>query len=79
MTEDAQEFRLEFPDNRHLIELFGEFNRNLAQIEAALEVQIVHQGNQLAIFGEAEAQKKSAQVLTALYQRIESGKEVTHV
>ena len=77
MTEDAQEFRLEFPDNRHLIELFGEFNRNLAQIEAALEVQIVHQGNQLAIFGEAEAQKKSAEVLTALYQRIESGKEVT--
>ena len=33
------------------IDLFGEFNRNLAHIESALGVQIMHQGNQLAVFG----------------------------
>ena len=32
-SDDALETRLEFPDNRLLIDLFGEFNRNLAQIE----------------------------------------------
>jgi phosphate starvation-inducible PhoH-like protein len=76
-TGDAFETRLEFPDNRLLIDLFGEFNRNLAQIEAALSVQIVHQGNQLAVFGEADAQARAADVLEALYQRVEAGREIT--
>ena len=75
--EDAQETRLEFPDNRLLIDLFGEFNRNLTQIEAALDVQLVHQGNQLVIFGEPGSQKKAGDVLNALYTRLEAGKEVT--
>ena len=75
--EDAQETRLEFPDNRLLIDLFGEFNRNLTQVEAALDVQLVHQGNQLVIFGEPGSQKKAADVLNALYARLEAGKEVT--
>ncbi|WP_413717303.1 PhoH family protein [Silicimonas sp. MF1-12-2] len=75
--EDVQETRLEFPDNRLLIELFGEFNRNLAQIEEALSVQIVHQGNQLALFGEAGSVAKAAEVLQALYTRLEAGREIT--
>jgi len=70
------ETRLEFPDNRHLIPLFGEFNRNLAQIEQALSVQIIHQGNQLAIFGEPAVREKSAHVLRALYSRLESGRDI---
>ena len=75
--EDAHETRLEFPDNRLLIDLFGEFNRNLTQIEAALDVQLVHQGNQLVIFGEIGSQKKASEVLNALYARLEAGKDVT--
>ena len=71
------ETRLEFPDNRLLIDLLGEFNRNLAQIEQALGVQIMHQGNQLAIFGESPAIAKAAEVLQALYTRAEAGREVT--
>ena len=74
---DAPEKRLEFPDNRLLIDLFGEFNRNLTHIESRLGVQIVHQGNQLAIFGEESAQAKAGEVLTALYQRLEAGREIT--
>ncbi|MEL7152177.1 MAG: PhoH family protein [Pseudomonadota bacterium] len=71
------ETRLEFPDNRLLIDLFGEFNRNLAQVEQALGVQIMHQGNQLAVFGEADAIAKAAEVLQALYTRAEAGREIT--
>ena len=74
---DAQELRLEFPDNRLLIDLFGEFNRNLTHIESMLGVQIVHQGNQLAIFGEDSAQAKAGEVLRALYQRLEAGRDIT--
>ena len=77
MSGDVQEARLEFPDNRLLIDLFGEFNRNLVQIEEALAVQIVHQGNQLALFGEAGSVAKAAEVLQALYTRLEAGREIT--
>ncbi len=75
-TEDMLETHLEFPDNRLLIDLFGEFNRNLAQIEQALGVQIMHSGNQVSVFGEADAIKKAAEVLQALYVRAEAGREI---
>ena len=75
-SDNQLETRIEFPDNRLLIDLFGEFNRNLAQIEEALTVQIMHQGNQLTVFGEAGAVNKAAVVLQALYGRLEAGKEI---
>ncbi|PTX54725.1 phosphate starvation-inducible protein PhoH [Litoreibacter ponti] len=68
------EVLLEFPDNRLLIDLCGEFDRNLAQIEQVLGVQIVRRGNQLAVMGEAA--DKAATVLEALYHRLETGKPV---
>ena len=76
-SKDVLETRLEFPDNRLLIDLFGEFNRNLAQIEEALGVQLVHQGNQLAVFGEPASVGKAAEVLEGLYTRLEAGREIT--
>jgi len=76
-SEDVLETRLEFPDNRLLIDLFGEFNRNLTHIESMLAVQIVHQGNQLAVHGDEENVAKAAEVLDALYGRLESGKDIT--
>jgi len=42
---DAASHVLDFPDNRLLIDLCGEFGRNLAQVEQALSVQILHRGN----------------------------------
>jgi phosphate starvation-inducible PhoH-like protein len=65
---------IEFPDNRVLIDLCGEYDRNLAQIEHQLGVQILRRGNQLAVFGDADAQVQAEGVLHALYQRVESGK-----
>ena len=67
---------VEFPDNRLLIELCGEYDRNLADIEQKLGVQILRRGNLLDIHGEEAAQTEAADVLTALYTRLESGKSV---
>jgi len=73
---DGPEVHLEFPDNRLLIDLCGQYDRNLAQIEHALGLQILRRGNQLALFGEPEAQAQGAEVLTALYARLEQGRSV---
>ncbi len=67
---------VEFPDNRLLIELCGEYDRNLADIEQKLGVQILRRGNLLDIHGEEAAQTEAADVLNALYTRLESGKSV---
>ena len=70
----AQELLLEFPDNFLLIDLCGEYDRNLATIETALDVQILRRGNQLAVIGAEDSGVQAGNVLNALYQRLESGK-----
>ena len=74
--EDVYETLLEFPDNRLLIDLCGEFDRNLAQIEQKLSVQIVRRGNQLAVAGEPVARDHAVLVLKALYAKLEAGRSV---
>ena len=49
---------VEFPDNRLLIDLCGEYDRNLTEIEQKLSVQIVRRGNQLVVMGEEDSQRK---------------------
>ena len=73
---DAHETLLEFPDNRLLIDLCGQFDRNLAQIEHRLSVHILRRGNQLAVVGMPEAQQHASAVLGALYARLEQGRAV---
>ena len=73
-AEDIVETVLEFPDNRLLIDLCGEFDRNLAQIEHLLSVHVLHRGNRLAILG--EARETAAEVLKKLYARLEAGRGV---
>lgn len=75
-SQDAYETLLEFPDNRLLIDLCGEFDRNLAQIEHKLSVHILRRGNQLAVVGAPEAQAQAGAVLGQLYARLEGGKAV---
>ncbi|MCA0871832.1 PhoH family protein [Seohaeicola saemankumensis] len=72
----AQELLIEFPDNRLMVDLCGEHSRNLALIEQKLGVQIVHRGNQLAIFGEEDQSGRAVTVLQALYARLEAGRAV---
>ena len=72
----AGQTALEFPDNRLMIELCGEFDKNLAKIEQQLDVQIIRRGNQLDIFGPNEAASEAQGVLSNLYERLENGKSV---
>jgi phosphate starvation-inducible PhoH-like protein len=67
---------VEFPDNRLLIDLCGEYDRNLTEIEQKLSVQIVRRGNQLVVMGEEDSQKNAIEVLQALYTRLEGGRDV---
>ena len=70
------EVLVEFPDNRLLIDLCGEYDRNLANIEEKTGVQIVRRGNQLSILGDKAAQKQASDVLNALYVRLEAGRDL---
>lgn len=72
-----EETLLEFPDNRLLIDLCGEFDRNLADIEERLSLQIVRRGNQLVLLGEEGPRKAAEETLRALYARLEQGRDVT--
>ncbi|ULB11382.1 PhoH family protein [Cereibacter azotoformans] len=73
-SEDVVETLLEFPDNRLLIDLCGEYDRNLAQIEHQMGVHILRRGNRLAVIGDREARDQAAGVLRALYARLEAGR-----
>jgi len=75
-AEDMVETVLEFPDNRLLIDLCGEFDRNLAQIEHQMGVHILRRGNRLAVIGDKPAREQAAAVLRSLYARLESGRGV---
>ncbi len=72
----AGESLLEFPDNRLLIELCGEFDKNLAEIERQFSVQIIRRGNQVAVFGDEASRIEATTILGKLYDRLESGKPV---
>ncbi|KPP85302.1 MAG: PhoH-like protein [Rhodobacteraceae bacterium HLUCCO07] len=74
---DALRERLaEFPDNRLLIELCGEYDRNLAEIEQKLGVQILRRGNQIVVIGDDASTSEALSVLGTLYERLESGRRV---
>ncbi|MGB0735167.1 MAG: PhoH family protein [Paracoccaceae bacterium] len=73
---NAGQTALVFPDNRLMIELCGEFDKNLVKIEKQLDVQIIRRGNQLDIFGPNEAASEAHSVLSNLYERLENGKSV---
>jgi phosphate starvation-inducible PhoH-like protein len=74
--EQRHESAVEFPDNKLLIDLCGEYDRNLAEIERVLGVQILRRGNHLAVLGDAVPVQDATGVLNALYARLETGKEV---
>ena len=74
--EEIIETSLEFPDNRLLVELCGEFDRNLSQIEHQLDVQIIRRGNHLALIGDEAARGRGAQILQELYERLEAGRSL---
>ena len=75
-SQDMNETLLELPDNRLLIELCGQFDRNLAQIEQRADVNILRKGNRLAVIGEKAAREVAVSVIHALYARLEAGRGI---
>ena len=67
---------IEFPNNKLLIDLCGEFDRNISHIESFLYVTIIRKGNQLVIVGEAA--EAASKILKNLYTRLEEKKELTY-
>lgn len=67
---------LEFPDNRLLIGLCGQYDRNLVQIEQGTGVNILRRGNRLTVLGPAAARQEAVEVLQGLYARLEAGREL---
>ena len=78
-TAVQNENRIEFPDNRLLAKLCGEYDRNLTTIETELFVQIIRRGNQLVLIGDNESLASSVSILQSLYNRIEQGRDVLPV
>jgi phosphate starvation-inducible PhoH-like protein len=74
--DEGAETLLEFSDNRLLIELCGEFDRNLAQVEHGAGVHLLRRGNQISVVGEPAARAQAAAVLRGLYARLEKGRRV---
>ena len=75
-TSDPAETGLTFPDNRLLVELCGEFDRNIAHLEQGLSLVIARRGNELILHGGADERVRGAEILNHLYQRLEQGKLV---
>jgi len=71
---DLREILLEYPDNKLLIDLCGEFDRNLAHIEHKFSIQIARRGNQLSLLGQEDGIVQAESVLNALYLRLETGR-----
>lgn len=65
-----------FPDNMLLIELIGPHGVNLSKIEQLLGVAIQHRGNEFSISGDEPDVVRTADTLSALYERLEQGKQV---
>ena len=76
VPEALGETLVEFPDNRLLIDLCGQYDRNLAQIEQAFGVAIARRGNRLVVHGPADSREQAGAALTELYERLEEGRPV---
>ncbi|MEO0411112.1 MAG: PhoH family protein [Pseudomonadota bacterium] len=67
---------LSFADNSQLPPLFGEYNKNLSQLEAALGLDLSSRGNELTLLGGEDAVGKAQVVLEELYGRAKSGQPI---
>ncbi|MBB5222004.1 phosphate starvation-inducible PhoH-like protein [Amaricoccus macauensis] len=77
IPDDASDTILEFPDNRLLIDLCGELDRNIAQVELRMGVTITRRGNLLTLHGPEPDRLAAEAVLRALYERLEQGRPLT--
>ena len=63
----SSQFTLEPTDNHRLVNLCGQFDEHLRQIERALGVEINNRGNQFEVIGEQRSVQAAGSVLSGLY------------
>ena len=68
---------LQFDDNNLLPPLYGEHDQHLTRLEAQLGVRLAARGNRVSISGPADAVRAAELALTALYERLRKGLEVS--
>lgn len=68
---------LQFDDNNLLPPLYGAHDQHLTRLEAQLGVRLAARGNQVSIAGPTDAVRAAELALTALYERLRKGLEVT--
>ncbi|MHA1151295.1 MAG: PhoH family protein [Alphaproteobacteria bacterium] len=68
---------LQFDDNNLLPPLYGEHDQHLTRLEAQLGVRLAARGNRVSISGSADAVRAAELALTALYERLRKGLEVS--
>ena len=74
---EAVERSLSFESNQLASALFGQFDENLHMLEQRLGIEAAARGNHVHLRGGAEACASAAEVLEALYARLEEGHEIT--
>lgn len=68
---------LEFRRNDLLPLLAGSHNRNLVRLEQKLGVRLAQRGNLISVEGSPSARERAAAILRTLYERLESGEELS--
>ena len=68
---------LVFPNNRVLPVLYGVDDRNLIRLEQKLKMSIHYRGNQVTLDGPKTACAQARKILETLYQRLESGYDLS--
>ncbi len=66
-----------FEDNRLAVELFGEYDANLAMLEDRLAIETVAHGNVVTLKGPESACAIARDVLESLYQRLSAGENIS--
>ena len=72
-----EQITLEFPDNSLLPELAGAHQRNFVALEQKLGVRVATRGNLISLEGTDQSRMRAANVLRALYARIEAGESAS--
>jgi phosphate starvation-inducible PhoH-like protein len=73
---DVDQTHLEFPDNRLLMDVCGEYDRNLTHLESQMGVQIIRRGNQLIVIGDSDGRAQVVEALESLYQMRAEGRAI---
>ncbi|MCW5732398.1 MAG: PhoH family protein [Alphaproteobacteria bacterium] len=75
--EEPPSLVIDLADNRAVLAVCGEHDRNLARIEQKLNVSLRPRGNRIAIAGDPDARAQAETVLRELQRMVQGGHELT--